>query len=53
VYWDCFGDTQIICGCFNGNIYQFLEAVNKTHGENEYGVRYNALIDQVFQLMEI
>lgn len=53
IYWDCFGDTQIICGCFNGTISQFVKAVSNTHKDNEYARRYMNLINQVFILMEI
>jgi len=53
IYWDCFGNTQIICGCFKGNIFEFMKKVLKTHKENEHYIRYNTLIDSVFNLMEI
>ena len=37
-------DNYIIveCGCFNGNISEFLEKVNKTHGDNKYAAEYRA-----------
>lgn len=28
------------CGCFTGTIDDFLEAVNKTHGENKHAKAY-------------
>ena len=53
IYWDCFGDTQVICGCFNGNISRFIKAISNTHKDNKYATRYINLINQVFTLMEV
>ena len=35
-------DIIVKCGCFNGNISEFLEKVNKTHGDNKYAAEYRA-----------
>ena len=32
-------------GCFSGSEYQFKEAIQKTHGDNEYATQYRAAID--------
>ena len=53
IYWNCYGNSLINCGCFSGTIYDFLKSVENTHGDNEYGVRYRGLIDSVFNLMEV
>lgn len=33
-------NIYVKCGCFSGTIDDFLEAVNKTHGENKYAKAY-------------
>ena len=35
-------DITVKCGCFNGNISEFLEEVNETHGDNKYAAEYRA-----------
>lgn len=35
-------DIIVKCGCFNGNILEFLEKVNETHGNNKYAAEYRA-----------
>ncbi len=34
------GNICVKCGCFNGTIDRFLEAVNETHGENKHAKAY-------------
>lgn len=31
------------CGCFNGNMEQFLEKVTRTHGNNHHASAYKAV----------
>ena len=38
-------DIIVKCGCFNGNISEFLKKVNETHGDNKYAVEYRAAIE--------
>ena len=35
-------DIIVKCGCFNGNISEFLKKVNETHGNNKYAAEYRA-----------
>lgn len=44
---------QIKCGCFHGNLKEFAEAVEKTHGDNEYGKQYRREIEKVKALFEL
>ena len=39
------GKIRVSCGCFYGDLDEFLEAVNKTHGDNEYGQGYRISIE--------
>ena len=39
------GKIRVSCGCFYGDLDEFLEAVNKTHGDNEYGQVYRIAIE--------
>lgn len=54
-----YGDTksgkslQVICGCFRGNLEEFAQAVEKTHGDNEYGKQYKKEIEKVKILFEL
>lgn len=34
------GIVCVKCGCFSGTVDEFLEAVQKTHGDNQYGKEY-------------
>ena len=40
-------DKQIMvkCGCFNGNIDEFINKVQKTHGDNKYALVYRAAVE--------
>ncbi len=40
-------DVQVVCGCFKGNIKEFLNAVDKVHGNNKYGKEYKEFIAKV------
>lgn len=31
-------------GCFVGSLQEFIEAVNKKHGDNEHGKKYRAIV---------
>ena len=39
------GKIRVSCGCFYGDLEEFAEAVNKTHGDNEYGQVYRIAIE--------
>ena len=52
IYWLC-DRSQVKCGCFSGSLLEFEAAVTLTHGDNEHGQRYQAIINQVWQLMEV
>lgn len=45
--------VQIRCGCFHGNLKEFAEAVEKTHGDNKYGEQYRKEIEKVKMLFEL
>ena len=32
----------VACGCFRGNVDEFVEKVKKTHGDNKYAKAYFA-----------
>ena len=36
------GDIGVSCGCFQGNLDEFLAKVEETHGDNRYGAEYRA-----------
>ena len=40
-------DKQIMvkCGCFNGNIDEFIKKVQVTHGDNKYALVYRAAVE--------
>ncbi len=44
---------QVICGCFNGDLKEFENAVNATHGDNEHGKAYKAFIKKVKIYFEV
>lgn len=44
---------QVKCGCFKGNLKEFAEAVEKTHGGNEYGEQYRREIEKVKMLFDL
>ena len=39
------GKIRVSCGCFYGDLDEFAKAVNKTHGDNEYGQVYRIAIE--------
>ena len=43
-YLDKDKNIWVSCGCFNGTIEEFKEAVEKTHGDNKYGKQYSVII---------
>ena len=38
------GDISVTRGCFEGSLRDFQTAVEKTHGNNQYGAEYNLVI---------
>jgi hypothetical protein len=47
VYWTNSTDVQVVCGCFKGNLEQFIEKVKEVHGSNEYAQQYFNFIEKV------
>jgi hypothetical protein len=45
------GKSTVVCGCFTGNLLDFEKAVEKTHGDNEFGEQYKKYIAEVRSLM--
>lgn len=43
-YSDNHGGIYVSCGCFNGTIAEFLEAVKECHGDNQHGHVYRAAV---------
>ena len=41
------GNLRVRCGCFNGTLDEFADKVQQTHGENEYGKVYKAIIEVI------
>ena len=41
------GKLRVRCGCFNGTLDEFSTKVEQTHGDNEYGKVYKAIIEVI------
>jgi hypothetical protein len=41
------GKVRVKCGCFNGTLDEFSAKVEQTHGDNEYGKVYKAIIEVI------
>lgn len=39
------GKVRVACGCFYGDLDEFLAKVEKTHGDNKHGKVYKKLIE--------
>ena len=39
-------------GCFSGTEHQFKEAIQKTHGDNDYAKQYRAAIDLALMIVK-
>ena len=39
------GKVRVTCGCFFGDLTEFAEKVNETHGDNEHGKVYMLAIE--------
>ena len=39
------GIVCVRCGCFSGTVDEFIEAVQKTHGDNRFGREYRIAAD--------
>ena len=48
IYWNS-ELTQVICGCFKGDLEQFEATVKETHGDNLHGKSYIKWIESVKQ----
>jgi len=45
IIYDTDEGIMIKCGCFFGNIEEFIAKVSKTHGDNEHARNYLAMLD--------
>ena len=43
---------RFTAGCFSGTEYQFKEAIQKTHGDNDYAKQYRAAIDLALMIVK-
>ena len=41
------GAIHVTCGCFYGNLYEFYNRVEKTHGDTLYGREYKKMIELI------
>ena len=41
------GNLRVRCGCFNGTLDEFAAKVQQTHGDNEHGKVYKAIIEVI------
>ena len=46
------GDIKVNCGCFHGDIHEFLDKVEKTHGDNKYAVVYRASVQVALEQID-
>ena len=42
-----YGGVRVRCGCFSGSVAEFENAVQETHGDNQHGKVYRAIIDVI------
>ncbi len=47
------GKVRVTCGCFYGDLDEFLAKVEKTHGDNKHGKVYKKLIELAKIQMEV
>ena len=52
-YLDKDKNIYVSCGCFNETIDKFEKAVEKTHGDNEYGKQYKIAIETVERMLAL
>ena len=41
------GKIRIKCGCFDGDLESFARQVEQTHGDNQFGREYKAMIELI------
>jgi hypothetical protein len=41
------GNIKVSCGCFSGTLPEFEKKVTETHGDNQYGRKYKAIIEVI------
>ena len=41
------GTIKIACGCFSGNLDEFIAKVKETHGDNQYAREYLAIVEVI------
>ena len=46
------GEIKVKCGCFFGNIPEFLDKVKKTHGNNKYGNVYRLAVQAALEQID-
>ena len=39
------GKVRVTCGCFYGDLDEFLAKVEKTHGDNKHGKAYKKAVE--------
>ena len=44
--------SQVVTGCFRGDIEEFKKAIKEKHGDNEYAVKYMEWLDNVEPYIE-
>jgi hypothetical protein len=45
--------NQVVCGCFRGTLYEFVDRVEKIYGDKLHGVEYRKYIKIVKTIMEM
>ena len=45
--------AQISTGCFSGTIAEFAEAVERTHGDSQYGIEYRSAIEMLQRMITL
>ena len=51
-YKDKHKHIMVSCGCFTGTLDEFAVQVDNTHGDNQHGKSYKAIIDMIRISME-
>ena len=46
------GRIMVTCGCFRGDVTEFLAAVEKTHGDSKHGRVYRAAVQLALEQIE-
>ena len=46
------GEIKVKCGCFFGDIPEFLDKVEKTHGDSKYGNVYRLAVQVALEQID-